>query len=150
MSALLQSNLSRLACRVTTSTQSISQPSAIGIHASKFPQTGLPLRSTRSYTLSPRSNDSATVSAFSQASNQRKLPQDDLPKFSLKDLGATRTVKIVVYTALAICGTAESTFWFLFIKERYFTDPEVVREREEGTERGLYRRYRDWWFPPKS
>ena len=48
-------------------------------------------------------------------SNQQpeKRPHENpsTPGFSLQSLGATRTVKVVVYTAIGIIGTMETIFW---------------------------------------
>ena len=43
----------------------------------------------------------------SKSSGDRE-EEPELPKFSMKDLGATPAVKAVVYTSLAVIGTAET------------------------------------------
>ncbi|CZR69993.1 uncharacterized protein PAC_19894 [Phialocephala subalpina] len=49
-------------------------------------------------------------------SSQNKSPNDNknnksLPSASFKDLGASRTVKIVVFSFLAVAGTLETITW---------------------------------------
>jgi hypothetical protein len=56
----------------------------------------------------------------------------ELPSFSFKDLGANRTVKIVVIVALTIGGTAESVFWAQMLWAKF--GPEKKEDEEiEGS-----------------
>jgi hypothetical protein len=52
------------------------------------------------------------------------------PRFTLKDLGANRAVKIVVITALTICGTLETIFWARFF---WPSKPEIENDSESSS-----------------
>ncbi|EPS41685.1 hypothetical protein H072_4396 [Dactylellina haptotyla CBS 200.50] len=55
----------------------------------------------------------------------------EMPRISWKDLGASRTVKIVVIVALSIVGTMETIFYFKMFMRKFFPDKE--EEVEEGS-----------------
>ncbi|KAK6344945.1 hypothetical protein TWF718_006895 [Orbilia javanica] len=48
----------------------------------------------------------------------------EMPKVNWKDLGASRTVKIVVIVALSIVGTMETIFYVKLFMKRFFPDEE--------------------------
>ena len=54
---------------------------------------------------------------FDQSSNAQDANASH-PTFNLKDLGASPTARIVVYTALGIIATAESVFWTMWLWEK--------------------------------
>jgi hypothetical protein len=64
--------------------------------------------------------------------DQRKA-EEGLPahSFSFKDLGANRTVKIVVITVLMIFGTLESIFWVKVLWAKFGPAPRIETPREE-------------------
>ncbi|KAJ6264446.1 hypothetical protein Dda_0592 [Drechslerella dactyloides] len=67
----------------------------------------------------------------SQGSPQRHNPQEvshEMPKINWKELGASRTVKIVLIIALSIIGTMETIFYFKLFMRRFFPDKEVEEE----------------------
>ena len=72
--------------------------------AGGFLATGFPGKQS----LQPRISNIRT--AANQAPRRRDGNQEDItpPSFSMGDLGMSRTAKIVVYSALAIVGTAET------------------------------------------
>ncbi|KAH7419639.1 hypothetical protein BKA64DRAFT_699667 [Cadophora sp. MPI-SDFR-AT-0126] len=65
---------------------------------------------------------STNVRLHAQNSSPSKPPLPPNPSFgatSFKELGATRTVKIVVYTAVFIIGTAETFTWSKFLWAKF-------------------------------
>ncbi|KAF2806447.1 uncharacterized protein BDZ99DRAFT_466021 [Mytilinidion resinicola] len=60
---------------------------------------------------SQRIRFSTSKPTFNADSKPPKIKNPSFGGASLKELGATRTVKIVVIIALTIAGTAESIFW---------------------------------------
>ena len=67
------------------------------------------------------SSQSKSNSDPHQKSSQSSNAQDvngSHPSFNLKDLGASPTARIVVYTALGIIATAESVFWTMWLWEK--------------------------------
>ena len=62
------------------------------------------------------------------ANSQNQNPEIPTAKFS--ELGASRTVKIVVIIALTIGGTMETIFWTKVIWEKYFGGAEGKGEGE--------------------
>ncbi|KAK6522609.1 hypothetical protein TWF281_002047 [Arthrobotrys megalospora] len=62
--------------------------------------------------------------------NQSQEVSHEMPKINWKDLGASRTVKIVVIIALSVVGTMESIFYFKLFMRRFFPDEE--KPTEEG------------------
>ncbi|KAK6340380.1 hypothetical protein TWF730_002140 [Orbilia blumenaviensis] len=57
--------------------------------------------------------------------NQGQEVSHEMPKVNWKDLGASRTVKIVVIVALSIVGTMETIFYFKLFMRRFFPDEEA-------------------------
>lgn len=58
----------------------------------------------------------------------------ELPKMaSLSDLGASRTVKIVVYSAIAILATLESIFWAKAGYQWFFKKAEEQSEENKDS-----------------
>ncbi|KAK6496652.1 hypothetical protein TWF481_001642 [Arthrobotrys musiformis] len=59
----------------------------------------------------------------------------EMPKINWRDLGASRTVKIVVIVALSIVGTMETIFYVKLFMRRFFPDEEKpVAENESVVE----------------
>ena len=67
------------------------------------------------------------------ATNKDRIfnPADCPPKFSMKDLGASQTVKMVVYTAIGIIGTMETIFYCNWAWAKLFA-VESVEQVDEG------------------
>ena len=69
-------------------------------------------------------NDETTQQSPPQQSKPKHHPSnpssDIKATFSFKDLGATRTVKIVVIVAVCIMGTAETIFWTQVVWRKFF------------------------------
>lgn len=88
-------------------------------------------RATRQAPISHNNHTSHTVRQQPQqfGSKSRPISQQkgsgpvEIPKVSFKDLGATRTVKIVIIVAICIAGTAETVMYSLWIW-RYFYPPK--------------------------
>lgn len=59
-------------------------------------------------------------------------PNPPSPRITLKDLGANRTVRIVVLVALSIFGTMETIFWAKVIWAKFFQKAE---SEEGGSEK---------------
>lgn len=57
-----------------------------------------------------------------------------LPKFSMKDLQASPTVKVVVYTMIGIIATAETYTYGLWAWNRWFREEEKKKGVGEGGE----------------
>lgn len=55
-----------------------------------------------------------------------------MPSFSFKDLGASPTVKAVVYTALGIYGTAETYFYGRWAYEKFYNKEATPQESGDG------------------
>ncbi|KAK6520264.1 hypothetical protein TWF506_000542 [Arthrobotrys conoides] len=55
----------------------------------------------------------------------------EMPKISWKDLGASRTVKVVVIVALSIVGTMETIFYVKVLMRKFFPDEEKPVGDEE-------------------
>lgn len=62
-------------------------------------------------------------------SNPKDSEPVEVPKVSFRDLGATRTVKIVIIVAICIAGTAETVTYSLWIW-RYFYPPKEKANSE--------------------
>lgn len=62
-----------------------------------------------------------------------ETPQSSsIPSASFKDLGATKTVKIVVIVFLSICGTLETIGWYKFLMAKYYgSGAEDGKEEED-------------------
>jgi len=58
-----------------------------------------------------------------------------LPAFSMEGLGASRSVKIVVYTALAVIRTIETAVWCRWGWAKMYPQPEKVEGGSEGAVR---------------
>ncbi|KAM3075797.1 hypothetical protein ACMFMG_007924 [Clarireedia jacksonii] len=97
---------------------------------------------------SPRSR-SRSFTTFKALRNPRLEPQPQpkskpkssenpgpMPTAGFKDLGATRTVKIVVITCLSIAGTMESIFWFKMLWAKYGPVGDVEAGIEEKSIEG--------------
>lgn len=72
-----------------------------------------------------------TRNVSKQSQNRRQDSEPDLPSFSFQDLGASPTVKTVVYTALGIYGAAETYFYGRWAYEKFYAKEEA---REEGVD----------------
>ncbi|KAK6539478.1 hypothetical protein TWF694_009701 [Orbilia ellipsospora] len=64
-----------------------------------------------------------------QKPNQSQEVSHEMPKINWRDLGANRTVKIVVIVALSIIGTMESIFYVKLFMRKFFPG----KEGEEGS-----------------
>jgi len=95
---------------------------------------------SRQHILETKPNESAQQ----QSSSQPSKPQQHAPNpgsdmkatLSFKELGATRTVKIVVIVAICILGTAETIFWVQVGWRKFFggtkedeQEAEIVEEK---------------------
>jgi hypothetical protein len=56
----------------------------------------------------------------------------DVPGFSLKDLGMSPGLKIVVYGALAVIGTAETITYGSWAYNKLYPKEEVTEKSKEG------------------
>ena len=95
------------------------------------------LTATRHSTASIQTTHAVTPgirSATNKAKHRQADPEPELPSFSLKDLGASPTVKAVVYTALGIAGTAETYFWCRWGWEKFKpdVDPNGTKEASQA------------------
>src|SRR4051794_9505753 len=94
-----------------------------------------PSPATQKYRARPLANpiqDSRSQSVTRrQLGTQNENPNPQLPKFSFKELGASRTVKYVVIVALTIGGTMESIFWIQMIRAKFFQE-DVEPENKES------------------
>jgi hypothetical protein len=75
--------------------------------------------------------------SLSSPNRNQNQTQTQNPSFganlSFKELGANRTVKIVVIVALSVAATAESVFWVKVLWAKF--GPETkVEQSEEGKE----------------
>lgn len=72
-----------------------------------------------------------------KSNSDQKRPFDDQvepPKASFRDLGASRTVKVVVIVALMVFGTMESIFWMRVLWEKFGSSPtEEQKESKVGS-----------------
>ncbi|KAF4550623.1 Hypothetical protein D9617_16g014110 [Elsinoe fawcettii] len=78
----------------------------------------------------------ATLPLRTPAESKAKKDKDfrsEIPKFNFKDLGANRTVKIVVIVALTIAGTAETVTWVRLIGRWWRGRQEKANEEERET-----------------
>ena len=65
----------------------------------------------------------------SQSSNSRGN-NEEVQRFNLKDLGATRVARVVVYIAIGVIGTAETVFWGRWLWEWIAPDSKTEMGRE--------------------
>ncbi|KAF3934140.1 hypothetical protein ABW20_dc0101000 [Dactylellina cionopaga] len=65
--------------------------------------------------------------------NQHQEVSNEMPKISWKDLGASRTVKIVVIIALSIIGTMETIFYFKMFMRKFFPEKGSEGEANVGS-----------------
>lgn len=63
-----------------------------------------------------------------QSQNRKQNDEPELPRFSFKDLGASPTVKAVVYTALGIYGTAETYFYGRWAYEKFYRKKDAEED----------------------
>lgn len=54
-----------------------------------------------------------------------------LPPFRFKDLGASRTVKVVVITCISVLATLESYFWMRVIWEKFGPAEEDIEAKKD-------------------
>lgn len=67
-----------------------------------------------------------------KSNSDKKRPFDDQvepPKVSFRDLGASRTVKVVVIVALMVFGTMESIFWMRVLWEKFGSAPTEEQKK---------------------
>ena len=85
-------------------------------------------------------NQSRTWSSTSKHLEAPKLPSDkanqrsgnpSVGAFSFRDLGASRPVKIVVWSAIGIIGTAETIFWARWLKAYFSAAPADGGRKDE-------------------
>ena len=97
-------------------------------------------RSSNSFTsrtLSANAGSPTRLSNTRSASNQTPPKSDggkdniDIPRFSLKDLGMSLVVKIVVYGALAVVGTAETITYGSWAYYKLYPNEEATEESKE-------------------
>ena len=72
-----------------------------------------------------------TRNATRQSPNRHQDNEHDIPRFSFKDLGASPTVKAVVYIALGIYGTAETYFYGRWAYEKFYRGDAAVPEDDK-------------------
>jgi hypothetical protein len=68
------------------------------------------------------SNSPLRTASNSRSFSSQKPPPPPNPSFggaSFKDLGASRTVKIVVYSFLGVAATLETVAWTKFLYEKF-------------------------------
>ncbi|KAF3120336.1 hypothetical protein TWF703_002646 [Orbilia oligospora] len=85
----------------------------------------------------PEADCSAPSNSHAQAdgSNLTEGIHHEMPKMSWKDLGASRTVKIVVIIALSIVGTMETIFYVkLFMRKFFPREENPVEDGEPAVE----------------
>ncbi len=93
--------------------------------------------SIASRTLTGNTNSTARLSNTRSASNQTPPKPDsgkdnvDTPGFSLKDLGMSPGVKVVVYGALAVIGTAETVTYGTWAYNKLYPKQEAAEESNE-------------------
>ncbi|KAK5955479.1 hypothetical protein OHC33_003117 [Knufia fluminis] len=90
-------------------------------------------------TLRTVQNEKATQQTSSHPSQPKQNPSNPSSDtkatlVNFKDLGATRTVKIVVIIALCIMGTAETIFWAQVLWRKFFGGGEQKEEIERAVE----------------
>ena len=66
------------------------------------------------------------------ASSTQVSGNPSYPAFSFKDLGASRTVKIIVIAGLSVIGTIESIFWIKAIWAKISPSPQE-EPKSDGT-----------------
>ncbi|OCL08248.1 hypothetical protein AOQ84DRAFT_354588 [Glonium stellatum] len=69
-------------------------------------------------------NKTQKASSHKPASSKQASGNPSYPSFSFKDLGANRTVKVVVIAGLSIIGTMESIFWAKVIWAKISPTPQ--------------------------
>ena len=93
--------------------------------------------SIASRTLAGNAGPPIRLSNTRPASNQTPPKSDsgkdnfDIPGFSLKDLGMSPGVKVAVYGALAVIGTAESITYGSWAYNKLYPKEEVTEESKQ-------------------
>lgn len=77
-----------------------------------------------------RENRSQNLLLQKPGSNGPTPPNPSYPTFSFQDLGANRTVKVIVIVCLTVFGTLESIFWAKFLWAKFSPSPENESQPE--------------------
>ena len=84
----------------------------------------------QSLRMSTQGNDNAKQSSRPEQSRTSQDANSSPPSFSLKDLGATTTSKIIIYAALSIAATAETVLWSIWLWEKFAPKSETKPDAE--------------------
>ncbi len=85
----------------------------------------------RLHNISKSSRSQFSIQSQRQNANENKPPLPKNPSYgaaSFKELGATRTVKVVVYVAIGIIATVETVTYTRFLWAKFGPKPKVEGE----------------------